>query len=315
MLVCMLVFSDLEGPLSPQDFAYEAMRLLIPGGPGIFEALSAYDDYLAGKKKIKGYASGDTLSLLSPFLVAHGITNKQLFSISKQLATLTPGAREFVPCFKDFFVISTAYCQHTRNVASMLGVPRERVRSTMLDLDRYNGIFADFDFSFVLEAEKKMFAEEDVNRYLDSFFWGFLAGSELGILLKEVKSCGGFRKADCVRELAGENRFAVMGDSIVDREMFDLAKARGCLAIAFNANRWALEAANAAVASESLLDCLPLLRAFEESGLEGAKKFVLEQKATGGKKYDWMDNASFDEVVSVHGKMRERVRGKAAGLS
>ena len=37
---------DLEGPLSPQDNAYELMKL-IPDGDKVFEVISRYDDLLA----------------------------------------------------------------------------------------------------------------------------------------------------------------------------------------------------------------------------------------------------------------------------
>ena len=58
---------DLEGPLSPQDNAYELMKLF-PNGDRIFEVISRYDDLLALEGK-EDYEPGDTLSLIVPFLV------------------------------------------------------------------------------------------------------------------------------------------------------------------------------------------------------------------------------------------------------
>jgi len=39
-----LICFDLEGPLAPQDNAYELMKLF-PRGGKIFEVISRYDDY------------------------------------------------------------------------------------------------------------------------------------------------------------------------------------------------------------------------------------------------------------------------------
>ena len=54
-----IICFDLEGPLSPQDNAFEVMKL-IPNGDKIFEILSRYDDILALEGR-EGYEPGDTL--------------------------------------------------------------------------------------------------------------------------------------------------------------------------------------------------------------------------------------------------------------
>ena len=51
-----LICFDLEGSLSPQDNAYELMKLL-PNGDRIFEVISRYDSMLGNTKK-------DTIELL-----------------------------------------------------------------------------------------------------------------------------------------------------------------------------------------------------------------------------------------------------------
>jgi len=57
-----LICFDLEGPLTPQDNAYELMKL-VPRGGKIFEVLSRYDDLLALEGR-PGYEPGDTLALI-----------------------------------------------------------------------------------------------------------------------------------------------------------------------------------------------------------------------------------------------------------
>ena len=75
-----LICFDLEGPLSPQDNAYELMKLF-PGGDKIFEVVSRYDDLLTLEERAD-YEPGDTLALIVPFLILHDISEAyiQLFS-------------------------------------------------------------------------------------------------------------------------------------------------------------------------------------------------------------------------------------------
>jgi predicted HAD superfamily phosphohydrolase len=66
-----LICFDLEGPLSPQDNAYELMKLF-PDGGKIFEVISRYDDLLTLENR-PDYEPGDTLALIAPFLAYHRI--------------------------------------------------------------------------------------------------------------------------------------------------------------------------------------------------------------------------------------------------
>jgi energy-converting hydrogenase A subunit R len=67
-----LIFFDMEGPLSIQDNAYELMKLF-PDGGQVFEVISRYDDLRALEGR-DDYDPGDTLALIIPFLIHHGIT-------------------------------------------------------------------------------------------------------------------------------------------------------------------------------------------------------------------------------------------------
>ena len=73
---------DLEGPLSPQDNAYEVMHLF-KDGPSLFEVISKYDDYLALQNR-HDYEPGDTLKLIVPFLLVNGITEQDIRKVSKR---------------------------------------------------------------------------------------------------------------------------------------------------------------------------------------------------------------------------------------
>ncbi|MGZ7111525.1 MAG: hypothetical protein ACXVIU_09355, partial [Halobacteriota archaeon] len=132
---------DLEGPLSPQDNAYEVMHS-IKEGPALFEVLSRYDDYLAIRNR-PNYEPGDTLQLIVPFMIVNGITEQDVRKASSR-AQLVGGARDLIKWLKDetwdVHIISTSYEQHAYNVASKLDVEREKVHCTRFPLDSLSEI-------------------------------------------------------------------------------------------------------------------------------------------------------------------------------
>ena len=126
-----IICFDLEGPLSPQDHAFEAMKL-VPNGEKLFKEISRFDDILALKGQ-KNHQPGDTLKLIAPFLILGGVTPADLKKVS-QKAKLVPGAKELVKKLKKegwkIFIISTSYKQHALNIAGGLGVSQEDVFCT-----------------------------------------------------------------------------------------------------------------------------------------------------------------------------------------
>src|SRR5512136_1072118 len=88
-----LVCFDLEGPLSPQDNAYELIKLF-PDGDKVFEVISRYDDLLTLEER-EGYEPGDTLALIVPFLILHNISESDISTLAAR-ASLTGGAADLV---------------------------------------------------------------------------------------------------------------------------------------------------------------------------------------------------------------------------
>jgi energy-converting hydrogenase A subunit R len=129
-----MICFDLEGPLSPQDNAYEVMKLAKNGGT-VFEALSKYDDILALKGRT-GYEPGDTLKLIVPFLIYYGITEQDIKTVSER-AVLVDGMKETVDWLRGegipVRIISTSYQQHAHSVGERLGVSKDDIASTLLD--------------------------------------------------------------------------------------------------------------------------------------------------------------------------------------
>ena len=319
---------DLEGPLSPQDNAYEVMGL-IPGGKEIFEVISRYDDLLTLEGR-QDYEPGDTLKLIVPFLIHHGITEADIERVSRR-ARIVAGAKETIAHLRGnnwkVHIISTSYQQHAYNIAAQLGVAREDVACTRLELSRYRGISG---VELVAEVERvileKLYPrmrDEEIVATLDEFFFKKLPQTELGKVFNEVRVVGGSRKVEAMlrfleKDGAQLSECAAIGDSITDFKMLREVSRGGGIAIAFNANEYSLPCCDIAVASEKLSAILPLLDAFAEGGRSAAlEKAGSLEDGQGEATYTLFPAESETKLrrtLRIHSHFRALVRGEAAKL-
>ncbi len=322
----LLVAFDLEGPLSPQDNAYELMAL-IPEGRKLFERLSRYDDLLALSGR-PNYEPGDTLKLILPFLLVHGINETHIRQVSEK-AILVKGASECVqsiwsrgwqPC-----IVSTSYKPHALNIAEKVGIPPDLVAATDVDFNVLEGVMTDDSYSLVLSWQHRVLecpADDDkqLRQLLDEFFWEHLVKFPIGIVL-DLPVMGGRRKTEALRSFLNKaelsfNQCAVIGDSITDAHMLQTVSEEGGLAIVFNGNEYALPYGVVGVASLDLRAILPLLEIFAKDGLEGVKDWALEQepKDEWDAHYQVLSEENWQNALSVHRRFRQAVRGQAAKL-
>jgi energy-converting hydrogenase A subunit R len=320
---------DLEGPLSPQDNAYELMKLF-PQGDRVFEAISRYDDLLTQDMR-EDYEPGDTLALIVPFLLYHGICEADIKGLAPK-ANLVDGASSLISTLHSrrwrVFCISTSYEQYAFDVTGRLGIPQERVACTLFPLDSYHQILGQEDFIKVEQVEKSILSlppgDEELKCCLDHFFWVELPTIRLGKVVKKVKPIGGRRKVKALERFAASqgqslDRFIVIGDSITDFMMLQATNQAGGLAIAFNANEYALPYATLGLASTDLSDLIPVLDAWEKGGKEAVEGVVKQKEKAGGRgnrgHFHWLVNIKdLSEVVEVHCRVRHIVREEAAPL-
>jgi energy-converting hydrogenase A subunit R len=320
---------DMEGPLTSQDAAFELMGL-VPGGHEVFRAISRYDDILALAGR-PDYEPGDTLALIVPFLLYHRLS---VFHIERlaESAPLVKGATETIAQLAgesyQVFCITTTYEQYARRLAQRLGLAAERVACTSFPLEELAARLTWEDIGAVARIElalRQRGVQEDDTRLqalLDTFYWEELAGTPLGDAVSAVKPIGGKRKVGALAEFARSyepdlSRWVVVGDSITDNAMLTTVRDAGGLAVVFNGNQYALECGTVGVASMSLADLLPLLRAWEDGGLEGARAFVsrlAKAVQASGPHCHWLAGVDIAEALTVHARFRRLVRQQAAAL-
>jgi predicted HAD superfamily phosphohydrolase len=313
---------ECEGPLALNDNAFELCREFIePDGDRFFTQLSRYDDYCADIAQKPEYQAGDTLKLILPFLKAHGLTNALIREFSREHIRLLTGAEaayRFLHRFNfPIFAISTSYRQFAEAVGTRLGFDPEHIFCTELDLDRYPLIPAEAAELRRLEGEIMAApaidlpagvrsltdlpgtVQEAIGR-LEQIFFERLPQMEIGVVLREVNPLGGAEKAKAVADSLAKTAFTLadtiyVGDSITDVQALKAVRAGGGLAVSFNGNRYAVEAAEVVVVS----DCawpVPLLTAiFRQWGKDG----VLEVAAP--------ETRAKSRVLALPGEMIEPI--------
>jgi len=351
--------TDCEGPLALNDHAFELCREFIkPQGDRFFRQVSRYDHYLAEVAKRPGYQAGDTLKLILPFLKAHGLTNARIEAYSRENVTLMPGAQAAFKFLhgRDFpiFEISSSYRQFAEAVGLKLGFKREHIFCTELDLDRYTLSAAEAgelprlqgEIAAAPEIEFPPDAAAATNlpapvaeaiAVLDRIFWERLPAMEIGVLYREVNPIGGPEKAKAVSDSLAQTGLSLadtiyVGDSFTDVQAFEAVRAGGGLAISFNGNRDAVNAAEVIVVADSAWPLALLTAIFQLWGKEGVLEVaspetraksrslvlpeaVIEPIGMGleGRRFNLYDQnaADWDKVVDESQAMRAKLRGEA----
>ena len=286
----MIIFFDLEGPLSPQDNAYEVMKLIGDEGARIFEAISKYDDILALEGR-EGYEPGDTLALIIPFLMLHGITEEDIKRVSER-ATLVRGAKYLFERLRaegwDIYIISTSYEQHAYNIGRRLGLEPSRIICTALTLnqDWMSGKEKESLLSLTKRVEERIIelhsnSHSQINELrsvMDEFFFHQLPRYGFDVL-RQVRVIGGERKAEAIWGIMEEkgkplSDAIAVGDSITDYKMLKLIKEHGGLSVVFNGNEYAVPYATVGLASVDISFLLILCDAFVQGGKARVKEIV-----------------------------------------
>ncbi len=305
---------------------------LFPNGDNIFEVISRYDDLLTLEER-EDYEPGDTLALIVPFLILHNILEADITSLAVK-ATLTGGAAELVSRLQSsgwkVFCISTSYQQYAIHITQKLGIYTHNVACTSFPLDKFRTTLCKEDSELLQQTEQEILtmrplADDDrIKQSLDYFFWKKLPTTELGTAIREVKPVGGRRKVAALHRFADAHaqplsKWVVVGDSITDFRMLQAVDEAGGLAIAFNANEYALPCSTMSLASTSISDLTEVLQAWQKGQRKEVEKIVKEKEKTGGAGdrgyFHWLSGReNIDEVIDIHKRIRRLVREEAGKL-
>lgn len=312
-----VLITDGEGPLVFKDLARDVaakMQLEYNGqivdGSFLFDTLSLYNAYLAESGNHPNQP-GDTLALLVPHLLAHGITDEDLQEESKN-TQLANGVEAYLRSLNEdgwqIRVISTAYSALWDHVGPRLGIPKEHILSSYLSLWQLVklGYWSEDLKPFVQEAERSITSQHEGIREAQQDFRNGLSleeiftrpamaavtmaldqlhNSELKRLgfspydEEKLLVVGGTRKISALawfmRELPVKFAdLAYVGDSITDDAVHRFLKEKGGLSIAVNSDYYGLRNAVVAVATEDMMANKPLLEAWESGGLGQVEAFV-----------------------------------------
>ena len=322
---------DLEGPLSPQDNAYELMKLF-PNGDKVFEVISRYDDLLTLEER-EDYEPGDTLALIVPFLVLHNISENNIADLASK-ASLTGGAEKLASWLESkgwrVFCITTTYEQYAIHITHKLGIYTHNVAYTPFPGDRLRLTLGKEEAALLQQTEEDILTmrpfDDDarIKQSLDHFFWEKLPTTNLGEVIKEVKPVGGRRKVTALKKFGDKydqplSNWVVVGDSITDFRVLQAVDEAGGLAVAFNANEYALPYSTMSLASTLLSDLSEVLEAWQKGQRSKVEKVVKAKEKIGGRGdrgyFHWLSGRKdIDEVIEIHKRIRRLVREEAGKL-
>ncbi len=351
--------TDCEGPLALNDYAFELCRDFIkPGGDRVFTQVSRFEGYLADIAKKEGYKAGDALKLIVPFLKASGLTNAALTEHAEKVIRLTPGAREVYQFLHrqgfPIFEISSSYRHFAEAVGKRLGFSPERIVSTELDLDRYALSPAEAERLSAIKDEVAALPElvippqaatpadlaaesKEVLDRLERIFGEIIPAMDIGRIYREVNPVGGPEKAKALMESLTQTGTAMtdamyVGDSFTDVEAFKAVRAGGGVALSFNGNRRAVNAAEFIVAADNAWPVALLVAIFQRWGKEGLMELATSSQAGHAKivaipeaviepimmglqnrnfSYYPANVSNKERVIQESAAMRARLRGEA----
>ena len=314
--------TDWEGPFGKNDYALELSAQYLPNGDNFFTLLSKYDDILADVLRRKNYGAGDTLKLILPFLKVYGANNNAIIKYSAENAQLLTNSIEtlrFIQSIMPTFVISASYCICLEYISEHIGLPKNNIYCTDLNIDKYElnekeatrlreiaeeiGVLieqlikSDKELGAFLEIPENAssiddFAEKDriIIEKLDRFFWEDIYNMEAGRMLQEVKVKDSLGKAKAIEEIIEDLKInpqvaMYVGDSITDALAFRFLKEKGGLTISFNGNEYALREAEIAIISEDTIVTSILAYIFKNCGIDGVRDITKEWSSEVVKEY------------------------------
>ena len=323
-----LFVSDCEGVFTVNDFAAELCQQYIPDGNEFFSRLSLYDDYLAEVSKKPDYRAGDTLRLILPFLLAHGVDDNKMGMLAQETTSFIPAAHTTIEKIRSLNIplcmISASYTPYIDVVSKELGLTAENVFSTRVKLNSSDlepeekGWLTGEAYNKIMERPKlrinssttiEGLLEEDKEtiRELDEIFWNEMKDRKRAYsLMDQTSVVGGTEKCRVLAKLSGRygippGSIIYVGDSITDIRAFDFLNEGKGFSLSFNGNDWAMERAKYLIAANNTLPIAHFAEMAVRYGrdyVDGTPMWVKPKEAL-----------LLEEAVKTSKKFRTEVRG------
>ena len=231
-----------------------------------------------------------------PFLILHNISEDNITTLAAK-ASFTGGAAKLVSWLEysgwKVFCITTTYEQYATYITQKLSIFAHKVACTPFPLNKLRQALSEEELKLLQQAEEDILTmqpvkdDERIKQRLDDFFWKKLQATDLGMVIKEIKPMGGRRKVAALNRFADKyaqplSKWVVVGDSITDFSMLQTVDEAGGVAIAFNANEYALPYSTISLASISVSDLTEVLQAWQKGQRKGVEKIVKEKEKIGG---------------------------------
>jgi energy-converting hydrogenase A subunit R len=318
----VLVAIDCEGPLTRNDNALELSRHFIPHGDILFTQLSRYDDILAFMIKRPGYRAGNTLKLICPFFRAYRVRNQDIADFSERHILIMPGADSLIQWIKENaqgIIVSTSYTQYVHAFCEAIGFSPKNTYSTQIDLDLFDP--PQDEYERIKEMAEKIIALPALNwppsvrsieelepshiinfGIIDEIMTKDLGRMSFGKYLRWIKPIGGVEKAKAVKK-SYENAeihlsdVIYIGDSITDVDALRMVKEGGGMAVSFNGNRYAIEAAEIACCAFHSDILAFICEVFLKGGKEGVFEMIHQWKRGGDAVSELLSHSSPGEAL------------------
>lgn len=345
-------FTDGEGPVVLKDLARDISVKRLR--PNMFDTVSMWVAH-ESQKTASSFKPGDTLGVIIPHLLLHGVTDDDLREEALN-TQITSGAIEHLATLRrdgwNIRVISTAYSALWETVCQKIGIKPEEIASTQLNLANLR---ADY-FTETIAQEVHLTQEDiaDFSAEITSACEQFKSGmslqdvfnepnmdkvsnalSELHLIrlpklgfpvLKLNPVLNSQKKVEAMNIFASELGVSMadviyVGDSITDQGAIKSVSEAGGLAIAFNGDVFAIINAHVAVASSDARSIKPLVDAWVVGGRESVKKYVEGQFVSSKERINiHPDNRAHYALVTADSikntvDTHKDARTKARGLS
>lgn len=332
-----LVFSDLEGPITTIDAAFEAWNQHVQH-PAFDRDYYPYDDQYTeegrpGLRPGEIFQPGDTLTPIVSHFAARELTGTKLVDTVKNaglIKNVKMALDQMQQTDCSVFIITAGYQPYAEFMGEKVGIAGRNVRATPYPRDEKMHLNKR-EIAIVNEIENLLLAVDKddrdsrnaiINRFINTKMPSYPG---LKHILETVIVMGGDRKTQAIYEIAHKEGktladVAFIGDGITDyRTMEAVNKARG-LGLAFDGNPWVLSRATVAIAAydaEPVAEVVTAWRIWGREGLEEHVRRMEEENKFGQRLVHWLPGRSVEDIIQnivpIHRQYRTAIKGKVVG--